>query len=199
LLSKINKIDQETAKLKSLNDGLQSAVESLSVRINLLEQAARKNNILISGVAETYAERAAVATDGEMPFAGDSRDDTVAKVCAVLKEACNVNILSIDIINATRLQSKQAGPRPLLVTFHSSVMRSSVVKARRPKQRLIYQGNAIYINDHLTKYFADLAYKARVLVKHRDAHSSWVRDGQVFVKWTATSRPTLIQKMTDFD
>jgi hypothetical protein len=130
LLSKVNKIDQENAKLKQLNDGLQSTVDNLSVRVNLLEQTARKNNIVITGVTETYAERTTAATDGDIPAAGDTRDETVAKVCTVLKEACNLNISAADIVTATRLQSKHAGPRPLLVTFHSSAVRASVIKAR---------------------------------------------------------------------
>jgi hypothetical protein len=199
LLSKVNKIDQENAKLKQLNDGLQTTVESLSVKVSLLEQSARKNNIVITGVAETYAERTTAAADGEIPVVDDTRDDTVAKVCAVLKETCNVNVSAADILTATRLQSKHTGPRPLLVSFHSSSVRATVIRARRPKQQLKYQGTPIYINDHLTKYTADLAYKARMLVKQREAHSTWVRNGLVFIKWTATSRPSQIQKMTDFD
>ena len=199
LLSKVNQIDQENAKLKQLNDGLHNTVDNLSVRVNLLEQTTRKNNVVITGVAETYAERATPAVDGELSVVDETRDDTVAKVCTVLKEACNVNVSVADISTAIRLQSKHSGPRPLLVTFHSSAVRSTVIKSRRPKQQLVYHGTPIYINDHLTKYVADLAYKARMLVKQREAHSTWVRNGLVFVKWTATSRPTQIQKMTDFD
>jgi hypothetical protein len=102
-------------------------VDNVSVGVNLLEKTARKNNIVITGVTETYAERMKAAPDGDIPAAGDTSDDTVAQVCTVLKKACNVNISVTNILTAMRLQSKNAGPRQLLVTFHSSAVRVSII------------------------------------------------------------------------
>lgn len=198
LQNRICKVEQENEKLKQQNDGLQATAESLNHRINALEQASRKCNIIIDGITETYAERASATLDGgnatESP-----REDTLTTVCKVLQDACKVTVSPADISSAARLPSKNGRCRPLLVSFHSSAMRSAVVKARQPRQTLMYAGSPIYINDHLTKFNSDLSYKARQLVKHREAHSSWSRDGQIFIKWSPTSRPALIQKMSDFD
>ena len=64
----------------------------------------------------------------------------------------NLNVTAEDMQSATRMFSKRAGPRLLVVSFHTSAVRSSVSKTRHPKQVLTYhQGFAMYINDHLTK------------------------------------------------
>ena len=108
-----------------------------------------------------------------------TREDTVKAVIDVCKVACNVTVTATDLQSATRLYSKRAGPRPLLVTFHSLALHYSVVKARRPKHTQQYKYASIYINDHLIKFNTDLSFKARQLVKQEDAYSTYVRDGRI--------------------
>ncbi len=205
LQKRISNVEQENEKLKQQNDGLQLSLVSLTTKVNLLEQTGRRNNIVITGIPETYAERteeAIFGDDGEIDASSTphpSREDTIKAVCSVLHEACNIEIKPADISSAFRLRSKRTGPRPILVSFHSMGLRSSVVRARRPKQQLRFKGSNIFINDHLTKLNSDLAYRARQYVKQREAHSTWVRDGQIFVKWSTNSNPTVIHAMADFD
>jgi hypothetical protein len=171
------------------------------VKVNQLEQHARRNNIVISGVVESYAERTDVAVPGEASATPPqpSRDDTIRTVCQVIHEACNITVSPADLSSAHRLQSKRPGPRPILVSFNNSSLRTSVTKARLPRQQLKFRGASIYFNDHLTKLNSDLSHKARQLVKAREAHSTWVREGQVLVKWSAEARPSLVHRFEDFD
>ncbi len=201
LHTRISNVELENGKLKQLSDGLQTSLDTMATRVNQLEQTARGNNIIITGIAESFAERAdenAAVQDGATPQQA-SREDTINSVCKVIHDACNVDVTPNDLRSAHRLRSKRPGPRPILVTFNSLSLRTSVVNARRPKQQLKFRGSNIYINDHLTKLNADLAHNARQLVKSRDSYSTWVREGQVFVKWSQDSRPTHIQRMADFD
>ena len=101
---------------------------------------------------------AAAFEDGKQSDSS-TREDTVKTVCKVLKDGCKVDAEPSDIQSAVRLYSKAKGPRPLLVTFHSTSLPSSVVRARRPKLTLTYDGASTYINDHLTRYNTDLFYK----------------------------------------
>jgi cell division protein FtsL len=199
LQNKVNKVEQDNDKLKQDSKIQQAAIDQLTLKINSLEQLARKTNIVISGVSESYAERASFAADPDaLPQPDTSRVDTIALTCAVLKDACKITVTPADILSATRLQSKRDGPRPLLVSFHSTALRTAVIRARQPKQKLLFCGSTIYINDHLTKFNSDLAFKARLAVKEKKAHSTWTHNGLVYIKWSATSRPVQIQKFADF-
>jgi hypothetical protein len=194
-------VEQANEKLKQVNDGLHATIDNLTLRVNQLEQNGRKNNIVITGIPETYAERATPAGDGEDDSQPQvTREDTVKTVCSAIKDACNVVVVPEDIQSAFRLRSRGNGPRPILVTFNSYNLRTSVVRARRPKQQLRYKGSNIYINDHLTKFNTDLSYKARQTVKNKFAHSTWVRDGLVFIKWSSTdNHPTQLRCMADLN
>ena len=73
-----------------------------------------------------------------------------------------------------------------------------VIKVRRPKQKLSFHGNLIYVNEHLTEINAKFARTARQFVKKNEAYASWTRDGQIFIKWSADSTPIRIQSAEDF-
>lgn len=207
LMPLVKKIDALTSDFKSVktqlssvageNEKLSRTTADLELRVNLLEQALRKCNIVISGVPETYAERVVDAADDNSGSATITRDDTIKSVCDVLKVTCNVQVSPSDIQSAARLQSKRPGSRPLLVSFYSAALRSAVCNARRPKQTLMYNGTQIYISDHLTKYFSDLSYQTRLLVKQKNAHSTWVRNGQIFIKWSVHDKPSQVRSMSD--
>ena len=193
---RISKIEVENDKLKQINAKLQDTVDTINCKVNILEQYTRKNNIVITGVKESYAERAVAAEedDGSPVIA---KEDTIKTVCSVIKEACNITIQPTDIQTAFRLRNNRGGLRPLLVSFHSSSVKTSITSTRRPKQTLTYRGSNIYLNDHLTPLNSELAHNARQLVKQRQAFASWVRDGQVFVKWAKDDRADRVTKLVD--
>ncbi len=67
------------------------------------------------------------------------------------------------------LHTKAPGPRPLLVSFNSLAVLSTVVIARRPKQVLVFREEKVYINDNMTATNVELHRKARHLVKNDEA------------------------------
>ena len=193
-------LEQDNSKLKQMNGGLQGSVTGLTAKVNQLKQTSRKCSVVITGVKETYAKRTseAVSEDGEQSDTL-TREDTVKTVCKVLKDACKVDAEPSYIQPAVRLYSKAKGPRPLLVTFHSTSLLSFVVMAHRPKQTLIYDGASMYVNNHLIRYNTDLFFKTRLLVKKKMAHSTWVRDGRILIIWSVNSRPVAIFSVSDLD
>jgi hypothetical protein len=199
VIDRVSAVEQENTKLKQLNDGLQGEVNDLKIKMNQLEQGTRRNTLLISGVKESFAER--VNDGGTVDDPPENiREDTVKTVCTVIKEACNINVLPSDIQAAYRFNNRRnttGSPRPLLVTFHTSSLRSSVINSRRPKQTLSFRGTNVYFNDYLTAINSSLFRNARDMVKRGDAASSWVKDGQVFIKWSVSERPTRVTCMSD--
>jgi len=196
---RITAVENENEKLTQQYNVYTKEIKTLKCKLNNLEQTGRRNNIIINGVSETYAERAADTVDevnvGTAPT--ESRNDTIASVCNVVKEACKIPIEPSDINFAYRLKTKRDGPRPILVSFHSSAKRQSVMKARPPRQTLEFRGSSIYINDHLTDINAELSFKSRDLVKKHEAFSTWTNDGRIFIKWTERDRPTLVLSLDD--
>ena len=210
LSGSIAKVEHENAKLRLENDGLNTSVDALRMKLNQVEQSTRKNNVIINGIPESFAERAAPGVTGDSEESGDSgdppavaisREDTIKYTCTVINEACGLTITPSDIHSAFRLKlnkSDATGPRLVLVTFNSFSKRQMVIKARRPKQKLSFHGNLIYVNEHLTEINAKFARTARQFVKKNEAYASWTRDGQIFIKWSADSTPIRIQSAEDF-
>jgi hypothetical protein len=167
------------------------------MKLNRLEQAGRKNDIIVNGIPETYAERVSVAGHADDPST-HTREDTLNTICTVFREACHTDISPSDIKSAFRLQSRRPGPRPILVSLYSPTTRSALVRSRRPKETLQYHGAPIYLNDHLTSMNSDFYQKARKLVKDKVAFATWTRDGQVYLKWSESDKkPSLILTLAD--
>lgn len=197
LTYRVSVLENENKSLKSVNQSLDKEINSVKTKLNYLEQATRRNNVIITGIPETFAEKV-TETEGEDAPPANIREDTVAAVCEVVKESCGLTSISAtDIHYAQRLKSKLPGPRPVLVSFMTLAMRETVIKARRPKQTLSFRGGTIYINEHLTDTNANLLHTVRQLIKKGDAHSSWTRNGQIYIKWEQNSRPLRVQSTAD--
>ena len=187
-------------ELKEENVNLTKDLKSMMIKLNAVEQYSRRNNIVINGIPESFAEKASpveeTAASAE-PTIETSRTDTVNMVCTVINEACGQKVSASDIYAAFRIKTKKEGPRPIVVSFHSFATRQLIVKSRRPKQKLLFRGNQIYINDHLTEFNSKVFHSARDLVNKKEAHATWTTDGQIFIKWDQTSRALRVQSPND--
>ena len=105
LNDRINVIEKENKKVQIQNEGLAEDVKLLRSKINMLEQTGHKNNLIINGVAETFAERAA---EHDL-FQNELREDIVNSVCTLVAESYGVLINPLDIQAAFRLKSKCLG------------------------------------------------------------------------------------------
>jgi septal ring factor EnvC (AmiA/AmiB activator) len=82
--SKLNAVHTEHVNLKTNVSSLEEKLARANVQINALEQTAPGNNLVISGIPETFAERAGPAIQGAQP----SRDDTLKFVISAAQETC---------------------------------------------------------------------------------------------------------------
>ena len=57
LAARLSDKEKENDKMKQVSNGLASKIDTLQNHINYLEQAQLKNNIIIHGVKETFAEQ----------------------------------------------------------------------------------------------------------------------------------------------
>jgi hypothetical protein len=200
LTKKISDMEKENVKLKKMNDEVSDSVWNLKQKVNSLEQESRKNSLIISGIPESFAERVSDAsTDDSVPIT--SREDTVATVCKMFHETCNITVTASDIQHAFRIKSRGDGPRRILVTFYSPTLRQSAMCARRSLnvKKLVFRNNTIYLNEYLTELNSKLSYKAREVVKSHHAFATWITNDQIFLKWSETSRPIRLHKIEDLN
>ena len=196
LCNRITTLETSNAALVKENADLRSNLNTLNSKVNQLEQVSRCKNLVLNGVSETYAERVSESHEiGGPPPA--QREDTLRTTCKVFEETCGVSVKPEDILSAFRLPSKSAGPRPILVSFQNQSTRTAIIKSRRPRQKLEFQGSPVYLNDHLTPTNAEIFKKARQLVKDHTAHSSWTSDGQPMIRWSASDRPVKITSLSE--
>jgi len=201
---KLNQIIREN-KLLELhlhleNEHLLSTNNECNIKLNHFEQAERANNVLIHGIKPSYAEQLSITDDGDddhlAALSLSTQPHTLKTVCAILSESCKIETSPSDIKAAYRLKSK-TGKLPLLVAFHSTALRNSVLKSRKPKETLRFREHPIYINEHLTAFNTDLFFKARQMVKDKKAFGAWTSDGQILIKWTSLSKPQRVVSVKD--
>ncbi len=191
-----DKLDEAYNFLLKQNNELAKSLDDTKNKINQLEQGQRSRNLIISGVKETYAERTDEGQANGTPLIAP-REDTMRTTCSVIQEACGIAIGPEEILTTYRLNTKSSGPRPILVSFHSSATRSAIIKARRPRQVLSFRGSSVYFNDDLTPVNALLFKQARQLVKDKQAFSAWTSDGQPMIKWMENTCPKRISTAAD--
>ena len=145
----------------------------------------------VSSFAEAASISQSSATGAQ---AAEHAADTETAVLRLLNNELNVTVATQNISVAHRLSTKRktggdsTGPAPIIVRFTSLKVRDTVYRAR-----LALKGRErnIYINEHLTKEDAKLFHEARQLVKQKRLHSSWTKNGVVYVKKSGdnSSRP----------
>ncbi len=193
MMLKINSLETENVQQKKINKDINCFTDDLSLEINQIEQNLKRNSLLLTGVKETFAERTSVFDPNK------KSEDVVSGICKVINDACNIVVQPDDILSAYRLQSKVASnvSRPLVISFHSTKLRDSVIKARKPGQTLSYNKNNIYFSDYLTSFNSNLLRKAKDLVKKGKAAAAWSRNGTIYIKWSAADKPSRISSEDD--
>lgn len=193
---------QTVTHLKHENELKDRKISCMQQRIDDLEAYNRRDNLLISGLPiETYSEAATVGVSGDrnqqqVNTHSSTAESSCATEQAVLKlfnTSLNVKVTEKDISIAHRLPSKNKSQPPVaIVRFTSRKARDDVYNARRKLRSLT--SSRIFINEDLSKTTAELYQQARKLVRSKQLHSTWTRNGSLFTKVSEEARP---QKITN--
>ena len=193
---RVDERDKEIAKLKSVIDKQQNAMDAVQRAVNSQEQYSRRNCLRFQGISES---------DGE---------DTDAIICQLAKEKLNVSLSKDDIERSHRLSSKkdqdqgQQGnarvtrnnkprekrPRVIIVKFVSYRIRKLILSRRRD-----LKGTKIGIEEDLTRSNAELLKKTKECSK---VLAAWPSDGRILALIPASGGRTmkrLITRESDLD
>uniref|UniRef100_A0A8D9FB52 FP protein C-terminal domain-containing protein n=1 Tax=Cacopsylla melanoneura TaxID=428564 RepID=A0A8D9FB52_9HEMI len=184
---------EEIYKLNTVIEKQNEVINSLTVRVNELEQYSRRSNIQITNVAE-------------MP-----NEDLEKMICEV-GEKIGIKInMKQDIQAIHRVPTKSANsPKPIIVKFTNRMQRNNFIKEAKKKklkcnqlnstQDILFSNNkSIYFNDHLTPHNSKIFYEARKCVTEKNAKSAWTRDGKIYLKRDDMSPPVQITSIKNLD
>lgn len=172
------------AKIRELSN----IIADQDIKLNVLEQYSRKNNLIISGVREHQ---------------GESTPGLVIELGRIL----GVTLRPDDIDAAHRLGRQQNGrPRQILARFVTLTKRDELYRERKslrgielPRDSTLTRDMVCdaYITDNLTRYNSELMYAARELKRAGRLDAAWTDAGKPKVR-VAQSGPTkMIQSAAD--
>lgn len=155
-------IEEKIKPIIEENQHLKAEVQTLNRKIKYLEDAKRKNNILIHGVQETEK----------------SYEELFTKIKTIL-EKININVEKFEINKYHRLGQKQEGKtRPILITFTSQVKKAEILKN---KQQMPPR---TYITEDLSKETVEMRKNLQLQLKQvkESGKIAYIKNNKLIVK-----------------
>lgn len=171
------KFMQKVNHLQHSHNQLRSEVIDLSETVVQLQQAPLASNVIIHGIPEQPEENLPDIIDA-LFLKIESEDPVdpsgflnISRIGKVVENKC----------------------RPILLQLESPNIRADMLKKKRAKSitaaDLVVNGkkigrkdNQIFMSEHLGKLSGKIFYHARRLKLQKKIHSSWVRNGEVYIR-----------------
>lgn len=185
LASLREKIDQCGKANKNSEDTALNLVQ-IESRMNVLEQRALENNLIISNLPERVDENVV-----------DVVKKTVAHHGLMLSDT--------DIVACNRMPTtNKRGIKPILVKFSDHTSKRKVMNAingnmsqARVSTATLNRGPKVYANQHLTKRNQSLLNAVKEYKMRRGFNNVWFYKGAAYLKRTTTSAPWRIENIQD--
>jgi hypothetical protein len=178
--SAVAPLHQEITILKGKLQDKNNEVVDLNFKIELLDQASRRNILRIEGIPENKGE------------------STDAEVRRLAGEFLGVELKEGDIDSSYRIgKPKKGNSRTILVNFATYQAKRAMYKNRIKLKGI--KDRKIYVNEDLTKSRHEIAYQVRKLVKDNKFHKTWTVDGKIFLQKSADEKPQIIISKADFE
>lgn len=200
----VQKITEENKTMRIKSDLLESENENLKKRLTeiedyleVVERNEKSHNVIIRGLPEpSYAERSTEGADDDDVAEAEPQPSVEKSVLNLLQKRLNIDAVPDNIISAFRLKGgRNDNTRPILVKFASRKLRDKVLAtkrilgAKRNREQSDHgvaqntdENSKIFISEQLSKKVSDLFFKARELKRKNIVHSTWTRNGKLYIK-----------------
>lgn len=187
------------------NEQKTKKITELERRIEDLEQYSRIDDVIVSGIDVKYKSyaRAAAQPKGEDESKNaeglDNTEEELSVEQQVIKTLKNkgIHIDTGEISACHTLFVGKGQPRKIIIRFAS---RKSKIRVLSQGKKL--KGSNIYINEHLTRATAKLAWIARQLRLTKAIENTWTRNCKVFAKLVGNfpeeQKVIMIRDISDF-
>lgn len=196
----------QVKSLQAKTEAQEVTIISLEERLSDLEQYSRMNDVIISGL-KVKPRNFLQAVNGVGGENGLMHEETTEEqVASFLKDHdIDVDISSIEACHTLPVK-KTKGSKPsksppaipaIIVRFANRKHKVALLK-----QGKNLKGSNVYINEHLTKRNAEIAWKARDLRRKKKIESTWTASCKVFIKTLnapENSKGLLIKSIADLD
>ncbi|XP_044753525.1 uncharacterized protein LOC123312958 [Coccinella septempunctata] len=187
-LAKLYEVLKLANQIKMENDLLKKEVFNLQVRLDIIEQNSRLNNIEIMDIPERKNE---------------NLNDVVNKI----GECVGVVIEPKEISSITRVPTRIVNkPKNIVVKFVSKSLRDKFMSAVKAKRGDLGGRNGFkidglaenfFVNEHLTTRNKVVFRSAREFAKRKGYKFVWVQNGNILIRKNETSRILQIQNEAD--
>jgi len=200
LRDELKQRDLQIDHLTKENHELRATVQHQAEYLDQVETYTKQENLIIQGIpSSSFAEATASNLQSESTDALPRHENSTVTE-AIFLDMCHkfdIKVQSSDISICHRLRkSHQQQHPPIIVRFTNRKARAEVLAAR--KKLRSEPGNAIYVNEHLTKATNKLFFAARQMLKNRRIAGVWTNYGHVVVK-TINSVTVNIKTQSDLD
>ncbi|CAL8338545.1 unnamed protein product [Boreogadus saida] len=174
----------EVKTLRIQNAEKDKRLNFLESRVQALEQYSRINDVIVSGLhikPRSYARAVTAGNNGGASGVanGITLDCNTIEACHTLPRRINDSNDNSAVI-----------PR-LVNRKHKTALLSQGRKLK---------GSNVYLNEHLTKHYADIAKKVRHLRKQGKIQNTWTTSCKIFVKLNGmNAKVVLIRSMEELD
>jgi len=183
---KLEECTEQVKNLQTINAELSTKLEKEAAARDELEQYSRRDNLLITGIPASMAERAAAGQGTQPNLNAESSDVTTTKVISFCEDVLHVSIDANDISIAHRCKMRRGSKvPPVLVRFTRRSKRDEVFRAKSALKAYNEQrpmDERAYINEDLTENNNKLLGIARKAVKDHKLESAWSFNCRIFVK-----------------
>lgn len=201
IMNKLNKLDEINTTSKQTNDKLTAFMDETNNQISTLNNKCATNESRIKLLEEKIASlenRSSIAgqvVDDELckqqRLANNvcvhgipvGEKENVSAIIQSLGVAIKMPVQPDDIIGAYRTKGKQEVPGLIIVKFKDFSTKFKFMKAKKDHRKLIASDlnlnlvngdREIYLNNHLTPFFANLLMKCRKSLDKFNLKSCWV-------------------------
>lgn len=175
----------EIKQLRDENTKKDQLLKELGNRVEELDQQARLNEVIVTGLKIkylTYARAAAAATSQSVV----PDDPEVKSVEMQVSEFMAARDIEVDFNNVEVChllpQRKDSKTRAVVLRFTNRKYKIALLKQGR-----MLKGSDVYINENLTKKNADIARKARHLKKNGKIQHTWTANCRIYIKTNGSS------------
>lgn len=181
------KLLAEVKQLKSLMKEKDRKIDHLERRIEDLEQNARMNDIIVSGLDIRHRNYSSVAAGKEGEDTSIEEQQSLESQVIHFFKSKNIDIQSnISSCHSLSRQDKQTKPA-ILIRFVAAKHKAGVLRQGKK-----LKGTNVYVNENLTKKNAEIARTARSLRKQHKIQATWTRNGKVLIKLNGTPEAKVI-------
>lgn len=172
------KLIEEVQNLKSVIKEKDKKIEELENRVEQLEQYTRMEDVVISGLETTHCTYArATSGDKEGEDAPQAELLTLEKQVIQFFTSKGISVDSTAIAACHTIPQNRAKNQKIIMRFVNRKQKVELLKVVKK-----FKGTGVFVNEHLTKKNAEIAWQARLLKKERKIQDTWTRNCKVMIK-----------------